>query len=87
MRQDAHAHRGPSSLTRRSVLGLFAGLGMTGLLAACGGGNQGTTASTQVPSVTTPQAPAANQTVIGTATPVASPSPAASPSPSPAAGR
>ena len=82
-----HPRGGPRRLTRGSVLGLFAGLGATGLLAACGGRNQGTTASTQVPAATTPQAPAAKQTVIGTATPASSPVASPSPSPSPSAGR
>ena len=66
---------GVRRLTRRSVLSLFAGVGATGLLAACGRGNQGTTTSTQVPAATTPQAPAAKQTLTGTATPASSPSP------------
>ena len=81
MMHAAHPRGGPRRLTRRSVLGLFAGLGATGLLAACGGRAQGTTASTQVPAATTPQAPAAKQTLTGTATPAGSPaaSPAAKP--------
>ena len=78
---------GARRLTRRSVLSLFAGVGATGLLAACGGGSQTNTKtntlSTQVPPATTPQAPAVNQTLTGTATPATKP--ASSPSPSPAA--
>ncbi len=75
--------------SRRSILALIAAIGAAGMLTACGGGrgdgagvgNQGTTASTQVPAATTPQAPAAKQTLTGTATPAASPgaSPAAKP--------
>ena len=82
MAQHARSSGGVGRLTRRSVLGLVAGVGVAGLVAACGG-NQTTTASTQVPLATTPQAPAAKQTVVGTATPASSPaaSPAASPSP------
>ena len=77
MTQHLSPQRGSRRLTRRSVLGLVAGLCATGLVAACGGrgGNQGTTASTQVPLATTPQAPAAKQTLTGTATPAGSPSP------------
>ena len=75
MMQDVHPRGGPHRLTRRSVLGLFAGVGATGLVAACGGRSQATTASTQVPAATTPQAPAAKQTLTGTATPAGSPSP------------
>ena len=90
MTQHVHPGSGPRRLTRRSVLGLVAGVGATSLLAACSSARQGTTASTQVPAATTPQAPAAKQTLTGTATPTgASPagaSPAASPSPSPAGG-
>ena len=71
---------GARGVTRRSVLRFVVGVGATGLVAACGGGNQGTL-STQVPAATTPQAPPANQTLTGTATPVSSPaaSPAAKP--------
>ncbi len=83
MMHAAHRHGGSGRLSRRSVLGLVAAIGATAVLVACSDarGNQATTASTQVPAATTPQAPAAKQTLTGTATPAASPgaSPAAKP--------